>query len=313
MSIASDFSTANESPAMLANTPQTYSPKLRPSIAELNGRIKHSPVDMSLDMPPSPPANGSGRFPAVYRPDSTGSMGTPGSKRRSAQSVQRMSSATYHVLEEDIAEEATLASPERTHAGTPELVANDPKVERRSLRASFVSRAGGADAADSPIPPLSFSTISAQPPRLTVRSVFDDEAASSSPSPSAASSRSSELGLSGSLEPASGSGSEESGSVQGSDEHFNYSGKFASTPSPWDAPRRTEFVSLTACARLDEPSTLVPSTQGSMSARTSFSFEYADGNGDHGENSAFTAVRASHQQQPQHNQHRQQLSIGEAW
>jgi hypothetical protein len=192
MSVASDFSATSEMPQ------QAYSPKLRPSVAELNGRLKHAPVDMSLNLPPSPTGAG---FPATYRPDSVSSSAGPYSGRSSGGSLaafqgqqptqssappppkkrrsnQRFSSATYHILEEQEDDHATLGSPERTHT-TAEVIANDPKAETRSLRASIVE--GAARRPSSSIDeghPHSLRVPSAGRGRPETRTVFEEEMSS---------------------------------------------------------------------------------------------------------------------------------------
>lgn len=244
MSVASDFSTTSEMPQ------QAYSPKLRPSVAELNGRLKHTPVDMSLNVPPSPTG---GAFPATYRPDSVSSSAGPYSGRSSGGSItafqgqqpahgggplppkrqrsnQRFSSATYHILEEQEDERATLGSPESAHA-TPELVAHDPKAETRSLRASIVGGGGAARRASSSVDesqPYSLRVPSASRGRPETRDAVEEEMASeaSSSGSDGTASRApstdiaSELHLAASEGPAS--------SAASSDGMYTYSGKLPS-------------------------------------------------------------------------------------
>jgi hypothetical protein len=238
MSVGSDFSVASEMPA------QAYSPKLRPSVAELNGRLKHVPVDMSLNVPPSPTG---GSFPATYRPDSVSSSAGPYSGRSSGGSLSafqpgggappplpkqrrsnsRFSSATYHILEEQEDDKATLGSPERAHT-TPELVAHDPKADTRSLRASIVNGRRTSSVDDHAAHPYSLRVPSAgrgRSQQQEARTVFDDEM--SSGASSSGSDGTVSRGPSAELEGRRGGSSEgvPASSAASSDGVYTYSGK----------------------------------------------------------------------------------------
>jgi hypothetical protein len=117
----------------------TFSPKLRPSQAELSGRIKHAPIDTPLDVPPFPvPSN----HPSP----------TPSEQEYSTSSVIRTSDDSFQYSPDNLAESrspvpSTLNM--ATHIGTSPFsvvpLSDNPHVEVQSRRASLVSYATVAD------------------------------------------------------------------------------------------------------------------------------------------------------------------------
>jgi hypothetical protein len=138
----------------------TYSPKLRPSKAELTGRINHTPIDMSLEVPPSPvsayhPSRTTPEYEGLPITSSSNSQSYP---RHSVQTPfdrtsQDSTSSTTSQYQSDTSEEfpphgpSALNMPTHTGRGPFEVgpLSENSYQTVRSMRPSLVSRSNRSD------------------------------------------------------------------------------------------------------------------------------------------------------------------------